>query len=109
MKTRPLYFLTCALAVVGIVVSCASVVQARRAIAWAASAAAVDSPDDRAALHSTALVHARASDRLYLVAATVFVAAFGGWVTSRFRREVGWQAIPLLLLCVAGLFQFLLL
>ena len=108
MKARPFYVLACALAVVAIVVSCASVIKARRALESAARAAEADSPDDRVALHSTALLHARQSDRHYLAGAVLFVVALGGWVTSRFRQEGGLLIIPLLLMFVAGIFQLLL-
>lgn len=107
MRTRPFYFLTCALAVVAGVVAGASLVHAGRAARSAALAAAAHSPEDRESLCSVAHLAAVQSDRLSLAAAVIFVSALGGWACSLWRRERGLQRIPLLLLFVAGLLQLI--
>lgn len=107
MRSRPFYFLTCALALVATVVDGASKVDSARAASSAARAAAAQSPEDRASLHSVAHLYAVQADRLSVVAVVVLVLALGGWVCSLWRRENGLQSVPLLLLFLAGLLQLL--
>jgi hypothetical protein len=108
MRSPPFYFLTCALAVVAAVVAVASQVDAGRAAGTAAKAAEARSPEDREALQSVVHSYVSRANCLSRVAAAVFVLALGGWAFSLLRREPGWQSIPLLLLCLAGLLQLLL-
>ena len=107
MRNRPFYLLTCVLAMAAVVVTGASKQYAGRAAQAAAGAAAANSPEEREALHSAADRYAEQSGRLSVVAIGVLVLAIAGWVCSRLRRERGLQSIPLLLVCLAVLLQFL--
>jgi hypothetical protein len=107
MRTSPFYLLTCALALVAVVVTGASKAAAARAAISMAQAVAADSPEDREALHAVAHSYAAQSGGLGETAAVVFLLALGAWVWSLRRRERGLQSIPLLLLCLAGLLQLL--
>ena len=107
MRARPFYLLTCALAVVAVVVAGASKMCSGRAVTAGAKAVGSQSPEEREALRSIARGYAGQSDRLSLVAAVVFVLALGGWACSLWRREHGLQSVPLLLLFLAGLLQLL--
>jgi hypothetical protein len=107
MRNRPFHVLACAVAVVAVAIACASKVEAGRAARSAAEAAATDSPEDREALQSIAHLYAVRSDRLSLGAGIACVLTLGASACSLWRREGGFQSIPVLLLLLAGLFQLL--
>jgi hypothetical protein len=107
MRNRPFYLLACVLAVIASLVTIASKDAAARAAISAAKAASAQAPGDREAFRSVAHMHMSRCCCLSLAAAIIFVAAIGGWIFSLFRREPGWQSIPLLLLFLAGMLQLL--